>query len=117
MEFSEGIDGMGALQTNVIHSTSPLNKTGNISLLFQSLSAQCEGSPVPLVLDNGTVIPPANLTDLPYCIHFQVQNLPSHLQPHKIAVNKVDCGPFLFTPIHFSSIDRRAKKNDSKIGK
>ncbi|KAJ6628653.1 Protein brunelleschi [Pseudolycoriella hygida] len=101
------------LQTMWKHLTP--NEQREMALQLQSLSAQCEGSPVPLVLDNGTVIPPANLTDLPYCIHFQVQNLPSHLQPHKIAVNKVDCGPFLFTPIHFSSIDRRVKKNDSKI--
>lgn len=73
---------------------------------------------MPLVLENGTVIPPANLTDIPYCIHFQVKDLPSHLRPHKISVNKVDNGPFLFTPIHFSSIDRRVnKKTESKIGK
>ncbi|KAG4079459.1 hypothetical protein HA402_005156 [Bradysia odoriphaga] len=101
------------LQTMWKHLTP--NEQREMALQLQSLSAQCEGSPVPLVLDNGTVIPPANLTDLPYCVHFQVQNLPSHLQPHKIAVSKVDCGPFLFTPIHFSSIDRRIKKNDSKI--
>jgi len=29
------------------------------------LSAQCEGSPVPLVLDNGLVIPSANLLNIP----------------------------------------------------
>ncbi|CAD7080031.1 unnamed protein product [Hermetia illucens] len=88
----------------------------DMALQLQNLSAQCEGSPVPLVLENGTVIPPANLTDIPYCIHFQVKDLPSHLRPHKISVNKVDNGPFLFTPIHFSSIDRRVnKKTESKI--
>lgn len=84
---------------------------------FQTLSAQCEGAPVPLVLENGTVIPPANLTDLPYCLQFQLKNLPAHLRPCKIVTSKVDSGPFLFTPIHFSSIDRRTKKNDGKIGK
>lgn len=88
-----------------------------MSLQLQSLSAQCEGAPVPLVLENGTVIPPANLTDLPYCQQFQLRDLPPHLRPYKITTNKVDSGPFLFTPIHFSSIDRRTKKNDGKIGK
>lgn len=83
----------------------------------QSYSAQCEGAPVPLVLENGTIIPPANLTDLPICQQFQVKELPSHMRPQKIAIQKVDSSPFLFTPIHFtSSIDRKAKKNDSKIG-
>lgn len=42
-----------------------------------------------------------------------------YLRPFKIEANKVDSGPFLFTPIHFnSSIDRRTagtKKRDSKI--
>lgn len=41
------------------------------------------------------------------------------MRPIKIEANKVDSGPFLFTPIHFnSSIDRRTagtKKRDSKI--
>ncbi|XP_055918283.1 protein brunelleschi [Eupeodes corollae] len=79
---------------------------------LQKLSAQCEGSPVPLVLDNGTVIPPANLTDIPYCLDLTLKDLPSHLRPQQIKVIKVDSGPFLFTPIHFSSIDRREKKKD-----
>ena len=71
-----------------------------------------------MVLENGTVIPPSNLTDLPYCALVQVKDLSSHLKPQKIIIDKVDSGPFLFTPIHFSSIDRRQlKKNDSKIGK
>lgn len=85
---------------------------------LQNLSAQCEGAPVPLVLENGTIIPPANLTDLPICQQLLVKELPSHLRPQKIAIHKVDSSPFLFTPIHFtSSIDRKTKKNDSKIGK
>lgn len=65
------------------------------------------------------MIPPANLTDLPYCCSYQLKELQLYLRPIKIAANKVDSGPFLFTPIHFnSSIDRRTagtKKRDSKI--
>lgn len=65
------------------------------------------------------MIPPANLTDLPYCSSYQLKELQLYLRPIKIEANKVDSGPFLFTPIHFnSSIDRRTagtKKRDSKI--
>lgn len=32
---------------------------------LMSLAAQCEGSPVPLVLDSGLVIPPVNLFCIP----------------------------------------------------
>uniref|UniRef100_A0A182QUW4 NIK and IKK(beta) binding protein n=1 Tax=Anopheles farauti TaxID=69004 RepID=A0A182QUW4_9DIPT len=87
-----------------------------MALQLQNLSAQCEGAPVPLVLENGIVIPPANLTDLPHCSQLQVKDLAPHLKPVRIVVNKVDSGPFLFTPIHFSSLDRRGvERDDSKI--
>lgn len=42
----------------------------DLALQLQVLAAQCEGAPVPLVLNSGIVIPPANLTNLPqirYC--------------------------------------------------
>ncbi|XP_053690651.1 protein brunelleschi [Sabethes cyaneus] len=86
-----------------------------MALQLQNLASQCEGAPVPLVLENGTVIPPANLTDLPLCSQLLVKDLPSHMRPMKIVIAKVDQGPFLFTPIHFSSMDRRQAKDDSKI--
>lgn len=101
------------LQTMWKHLTHQEQK--ETALQLQNLSAQCEGAPVPLVLENGTVIPPANLTDLPLCSQLVVKDQPSHLRPLKIVVSKVDSGPFLFTPIHFSSIDRRQAKDDSKI--
>lgn len=74
---------------------------------------------MPLVLDSGTVIPPANLTDLPYCMDLVIKDLPPHLKPQRIKIAKADSGPFLFTPItQFNSIDRRDKqKNKNKIGK
>lgn len=37
----------------------------DLALQLQVLAAQCEGAPVPLVLNSGVVIPPANLTNLP----------------------------------------------------
>ncbi|ETN60672.1 NIK and IKK{beta} binding protein [Anopheles darlingi] len=85
-----------------------------MALQLQNLSAQCEGAPVPLVLENGIVIPPANLTDLPRCTQLQVKDLAPHQKPVKIVVSKVDSGPFLFTPIHFSSLDRRGQERDDR---
>ncbi|XP_054742019.1 protein brunelleschi [Anastrepha obliqua] len=103
------------LQTQWAHM-SPTEQS-EMSVQLQNLSAQCEGSPVPLVLENGTVIPPANLTDLPYCIDLVVRDLPAHLRPQRIKIAKADSGPFLFTPIHLNSMDRREKKREKhKIG-
>lgn len=103
------------LQTMWRHMTATEQR--EMAMQLQTLSAQCEGAPVALVLESGTVIPPSNLTDLPVCDLFQVRDLAAHLRPHKIIADKVESSPFLFTPIHFtSSIERKAKKNDSKIG-
>lgn len=35
------------------------------ALQLKGIAAQCEGSPVPLVLESGLVIPPANLIHIP----------------------------------------------------
>lgn len=64
------------------------------------------------MLENGTIIPPANLTDLPFCLDIVVKDLPSHLKPQRIKIVKADSGPFLFTPLQFNSIDRRDKNKD-----
>lgn len=50
-------------------------------------------------------------------MQMQIKDLQSHLKPHRIKVIKEDSGPFLFTPIHISSIDRRmTKKKENKVG-
>ncbi|XP_055386029.1 protein brunelleschi [Condylostylus longicornis] len=102
------------LQTQWKNMSSSEQK--EMALQLQNLSAQCEGSPVALVLENGIVIPPANLTDIPYCSQLLVNELQAHLRALKIIITKIDSGPFLFTPIHFSSLDRRtSKKVENKI--
>lgn len=90
-----------------------------LAIQLQSLSSQCEGSPVPLVLDSGLVVPPANLTDLPMCQSFLPIDLQPDFRPRKIEGEKQDTGPFLFTPIHFGggSLERKKKKAESKLGK
>lgn len=93
-----------------------------LALQLQSLSAQCEGAPVPLVLESGMVIPPANLTDLPMCEQFAVRELAGQLRPLRRVEARVESSPFLFTPIHFQGgsagavVDRRGRKDESKIG-
>lgn len=96
------------LQTMWEYLTSSEQK--ELSIQLQSLSAQCEGSPVALVLpDTGLVVPPANLTDIPICASFIPRDLQPHLRPRPIESVKQDTGPFLFTPIHFGggSLDRK----------
>ncbi|XP_037823203.1 protein brunelleschi [Lucilia sericata] len=93
------------------HNMTPTEQS-EMAVQLQNLSAQCEGSPVPLVLENGTIIPPANLTDLPFCLDIVVKDLPAHLKPQRIKIAKADSGPFLFTPLQFNSIDRRDKNKD-----
>ncbi|XP_076241389.1 trafficking protein particle complex subunit brun isoform X1 [Calliopsis andreniformis] len=87
------------------------NERKETALQLQNVSQQCEGAPVPLVLDSGTVIPPANLTNIPKTKLFVLKNMQPHLQPQKIERVKEDHGPFLFTPINFGSLER---KNISK---
>lgn len=103
------------LQTMWPHLTRQEQK--ELAIQLQSLSVQCEGSPVPLVLDSGVVVPPANLTDIPRCSSFVLRDLRAHLRPKLIEAEKEDTGPFLFTPIHFGSLDRNKDKSDSKMGK
>lgn len=87
-----------------------------LAIQLQSLSVQCEGSPVPLVLESGIVVPPANLTDIPVCSGFILRDLKPHMRPKAIEKEKEDMGPFLFTPIHFGSLDRNKDKGDPKMG-
>lgn len=67
------------------------------------------------VLDSGTVIPPANLSNIPKTKSFVLKNMQPHLQPQKIERVKEDHGPFLFTPINFGSLERK-NISKSKVG-
>jgi len=67
------------------------------------------------VLDSGTVIPPANLLNIPKTKSFTLKNMQPHLQPQKIERIKEDHGPFLFTPINFGSLERK-NTSKSKVG-
>lgn len=86
----------------------------DFAIHLQASSAECEGSPVPLVLESGEVIPPANLTHVPHCSSFLVRPLPPARNPHPIKC-KTQQGPFIFTPIHFGSLERKNKKDEGKM--
>ncbi|KAB0793804.1 hypothetical protein PPYR_13424 [Photinus pyralis] len=101
------------LQTMWEHLSASEQK--ELAIQLQSLSSQCEGAPVPLVLDSGIVIPPANLSNVPVCLGFGLRNLQPHLQPRKIETFKQDIGPFLFTPIKFGTLERTSNKPQSKM--
>ncbi|XP_022916295.2 protein brunelleschi [Onthophagus taurus] len=101
------------LQTMWDH-LNPDNKK-EFTLQLQSLASLCEGAPVPLALENGIVIPPANLVNIPLCIGFTIKNLQPHTQPRKVQALKQDLGPFLFTPINFGSLERKSNKPSSKM--
>lgn len=86
------------------------------ALQLKGIAAQCEGSPVPLVLESGLVIPPANLIHIPTAESFVVHKLRNHLQPMKMEKVKEDYGPFLFTPLNFGSMERKSgSTKDSKL--
>lgn len=87
----------------------------DLCIQLQSLAAQCEGAPVALVLDNGSIIPPANLINIPVCQEFIPRSLQPHLQPRKLKIVKQDNGPFLFTPIHFGSLERNSLEPKTKM--
>ncbi|CAG4956680.1 unnamed protein product [Parnassius apollo] len=86
----------------------------DLAIQLQAVSAQCEGGPVPLVLETGEVIPPANLTHVPHCTGFAPRPLPPPRAPHSVKF-KVQQGPFIFTPIHFGSLERKSKKDEGKM--
>lgn len=100
------------LQTMWPHLTKQQHKEFAIQL--QALSAQCEGGPVPLVLETGEVIPPANLTHVPACSALAPRPAPPARAPHLVK-SKAQSGPFIFTPIHFGSLERKTKKDEGKM--
>ncbi|KAL3284966.1 hypothetical protein HHI36_019095 [Cryptolaemus montrouzieri] len=101
------------LQTMWKHLTQTEQK--ELCIQLQSLAAQCEGAPVALVLENGAIIPPANLINIPICQVFTPRSLQPHLQPRKLKITKQESGPFLFTPIHFGSLERDSTKPKTKM--
>jgi len=51
-----------------------------------------------------------------YYRSFVLRNLEPQLRPQKIEKLKEESGPFLFTPIHFGSLERKNVVTSSKMG-
>ncbi|XP_059052611.1 protein brunelleschi [Achroia grisella] len=86
----------------------------DLAIQLQALSAQCEGGPVPLVLPTGAVVPPASLSHVPQCGSFTPRPPPPPRAPHLVKL-KTQQGPFIFTPIHFGTLERKAKRDEGKM--
>ncbi|KFM64885.1 hypothetical protein X975_24307, partial [Stegodyphus mimosarum] len=85
-------------------------------LQLESLTAKCEGAPVPLALDNGLIIPPVNLLNLPRVKTFKLQNLAPHLRPVRMVSNDLKADSDQDSIFIFSPIPRdREKSKDNKI--
>ncbi|GAB6019419.1 hypothetical protein CHUAL_001000 [Chamberlinius hualienensis] len=83
---------------------------------LESLTARCEGAPVPLSLDSGVIVPPVNLINLPTVKSFKLQNLAPHLQPTRLVpklAEEINSGPFIFSPLYFAN--SKEKKNSNKM--
>lgn len=82
----------------------------DFSTRLLSLSSGCgEGSPVPLKLPNGSIIPSVNFTKFPLVTGFKVQCLSPQLRPIKLksklkplTVSSTPSSPFIFTPLQLN---------------
>ncbi|KAI8439529.1 hypothetical protein MSG28_013279, partial [Choristoneura fumiferana] len=76
--------GWPVLQIQLLHELKEAaRRMGHPALATRhATSAQCEGGPVPLVLETGEVIPPANLTHVPQCSSFGPRPPPPARAPH-----------------------------------
>ncbi|KAI8439531.1 hypothetical protein MSG28_013279 [Choristoneura fumiferana] len=78
--------GWPVLQIQLLHELKEAaRRMGHPALATRhATSAQCEGGPVPLVLETGEVIPPANLTHVPQCSSFGPRPPPPARAPHLV---------------------------------
>ncbi|XP_069105894.1 trafficking protein particle complex subunit 9-like [Argopecten irradians] len=78
---------------------------------LQTLTAKSEGTMAPLALESGVILPPIPLSNIPQVRSLKLIPLPPHLQPVKIAskVEKLDTGPFIFTPLSLGQTDVQNK--------
>ena len=89
--------------------------------LFSLFSRCGEGSPIPLKLQNGAVIPSVNLNKFPTVVSLKIQNLAPHLRPiklknkHKPIVSSNPPSPFIFTPLQFNRIAATAPRRLSTV--
>ncbi|XP_070534446.1 trafficking protein particle complex subunit 9-like [Ptychodera flava] len=102
------------LHTLFDHMTQ--NERKEMCTVLESYTAKCPGTPTPLALENGTIIPGVPLNRFPTVKSFKLSPLSSHLQPHEsgssgaIKTPPITNSPFIYSPIQpQTKVDGKAK--------
>ncbi|CAC5387200.1 TRAPPC9 [Mytilus coruscus] len=99
------------LQTLHKHLSCP-EKSEIVSSL-ESLTARCEGTTQALALDNGVILPPLPLTEIPHVRSFRLVPAAPHLEPVKIVSKSASAEKdlFIYTPLSIGSNSTPEKTN------
>ncbi|KAK3088481.1 hypothetical protein FSP39_019701 [Pinctada imbricata] len=102
--------------TFLLHLLQPylsVTELREITSTLQQLSSRSEVVSQSLALDNGLILPPVALSNIPYVKSFKLMPLRPHLQPKKLdcSTEKVDTGPFIFTPLLLGQTDSQDNMN------
>ncbi|XP_052097237.1 trafficking protein particle complex subunit 9-like [Mytilus californianus] len=99
------------LQTLHKHLSSP-EKSEIVSSL-ESLTARCAGTTQALALDNGVILPPLPLTEIPHVRSFRLVPAAPHLEPVKIVSKSASAEKdlFIYTPLSIGSNSTPEKTN------
>ncbi|XP_065583206.1 protein brunelleschi-like isoform X2 [Artemia franciscana] len=101
----------------LLHALADVMNPSNLADLakqVEALASNCECTTAPLVLANGTIVPPVNLLFIPLVKVFKVMNLPVHLRPQKITPGDTKPnGPFIYAAFQNGANNRN--KDKSKV--
>ncbi|CAG7822209.1 unnamed protein product [Allacma fusca] len=112
--------GNGALATRhmtlLLHTMLPhmgRDERREFALQLELLSKESEGIPVALALENGLIVPPVHLSNIPSVKVFKLVPPTPHLKPDKLEPKKAneEASPFVYTPF---VINRDKVKDASK---
>ncbi|XP_078584497.1 trafficking protein particle complex subunit 9-like isoform X3 [Branchiostoma floridae x Branchiostoma japonicum] len=87
-----------------------------LSKVLESYTAKVPGTPVPLALESGAILPPVPMTNLPTVKSFKLLDLAPHLRPMKKPSSQTSSAslnsPFIYSPIQSR---QQEKKDQSKM--
>ncbi|XP_066268764.1 trafficking protein particle complex subunit 9-like isoform X6 [Branchiostoma lanceolatum] len=87
-----------------------------LSKVLESYTAKVPGTPVPLALESGAILPPVPMTNLPTVKSFKLLDLAPHLRPMKKPSSQASSAslnsPFIYSPIQSR---QQEKKDQSKM--
>lgn len=84
-----------------------------ITASLENLTTMCEATMQSLSLENGVIVPPVPLTNIPFVKSFKLLPLQPHLEPRKLdrTADSVKNGVFIFTPI---KLEEDSESSNSK---